>query len=79
MPTTSLSVEKNFDKQPDMSFTGSNTKMGYLLTFKFKGANTAFALGVEQVYVTLISEHVFELSESASTVLDYVRDRMCRK
>ena len=60
----------NFDKQPDMNFTGSNTKMGSLLTFKLKGANNTFALGVEQVYVTLVSEHVFELSESASTVLD---------
>ena len=60
----------NFDKQPDMNFTGSNTKMGSLLTFKLKGANQTFALGIEQVYVTLVSEHVFELSESASTVLD---------
>ena len=60
----------NFDKQPDMNFTGSNTKMGSLLTFKLKGANQTFALGIEQVYITLVSEHVFELSESASTVLD---------
>ena len=60
----------NFDKQPDMNFTGSNTKMGSLLTFKLKGANQTFALGIEQVYVTLVSEHIFELSESASTVLD---------
>ena len=60
----------NFDKQPDMNFTGSNTKMGSLLTFKLKGANQTFSLGIEPVYVTLVSEHVFELSESASTVLD---------
>ena len=26
----------NFDKQPDMNFTGSNTKMGSLITFKIK-------------------------------------------
>ena len=60
----------NFDKQPDMNFTGTNTKMGSLLTFKIRGANKNFALGIEQVYVTLVSEHVFELSESASIVLD---------
>ena len=32
----------NFEKQPDMNFTGSNTKMGSLLTFKLKGANKNF-------------------------------------
>ena len=60
----------NFDKQPDVNFTGSNTKMGSLITFKIRGANQNFALGIERVFVTMVSEHVFELSESASTVLD---------
>ena len=60
----------NFDKQPDMNFTGSNTKMGSLITFKIKGANANFALGIERVFITAVSEHIFELSESASTVLD---------
>ena len=60
----------NFDKQPDMNFTGSNTKMGSLITFKIKGANANFALGIERVFVTAVSEQIFELSESASTVLD---------
>ena len=58
----------NFDKQPDMNFTGSNTKMGSLITFK--GANANFALGIERVFITAVSEQIFELSESASTVLD---------
>ena len=60
----------NFDKQPDMNFTGTNTKMGSLITFKVKGANSSFALGIERVFITAVSEHVFELSESSSTVLD---------
>ena len=60
----------NFCKQPDVNFTGSNTKMGSLITFKIRGAHQNFALGIGQVYVTMVSEHVFELSESASTVLD---------
>ena len=60
----------NFDKQPDMNFTGSNTKMGSLITFKCRGANENFALGIERVFVTAVSEQIFELSESASTVLD---------
>ena len=60
----------DFQKQPDMNFTGSNTKMGSLITFKVKGANANFALGVERAFITCVSEHVFELSESASTVLD---------
>ena len=33
----------NFDKQPDMNFTGSDTKMGSLITFKVKGANANIA------------------------------------
>ena len=60
----------DFDKQPDMNFTSSNTKMGSLLTFKIKGANANFALGIERVFVTAVSEQIFELSASASTVLD---------
>ena len=60
----------NFAKQPDMNFTGSTTKMGSLITFKVKGANANFALGAERVFVTAVSEQIFELSESASTVLD---------
>ena len=60
----------NFDKQPDINFTGSNTKMGSLVTFKVKGANANFALGIERVFKTAVSEHIFELSESASTVFD---------
>ena len=60
----------NFDKQPDINFTGSNTKMGSLITFETKGANQSFALGIEHVFVTMVSEHIFEFSESASTVLD---------
>ena len=29
----------NFDKQPDMNFTGTNTKMGSLITCNIKGAS----------------------------------------
>ena len=53
-----------------MNFTGSNTKMGSVITFKIKGANANFALGIERVFITAVSEQIFELSESASTVLD---------
>ena len=60
----------NFDQQPDMNFTGSNTKMGSLITLKIRGANQSFALGIERVFITAVSEQIFELSESASTVLD---------
>ena len=60
----------NFDKQPDMNFTGSNTKMGSLITFKIRGANQNFAQGIERVFITAVSEQMIELSESASTGLD---------
>ena len=59
-----------FDKHPNMNFTGSNTQMG---SFKIRSANANFALGIERVFVTMVREHIFELSESASTVLNYVR------
>ena len=53
-----------------MNFTGTNTQMGSLITFKARGSNENFALGIERVFVTAVSEQIFELSESASTVLD---------
>ena len=46
--------------------------MGSLINFEIKGANANFALRIESVFVTAVSEHILELSESASTVLDYV-------
>ena len=55
----------SFDKQPNMSFNGSDTKMGSLRTFKSK-----IALGIEGVFATIVRERIFELSESVSTVLD---------
>ena len=60
----------HFDKQPDMNFTGSNTTMGSFITFKIKATNANFALGIQRVFITAVSEQIFELSESASTVLD---------
>ena len=63
----------NLDIQPNMNhmnFTGTNTKMGSLITCKCRGANASVALGVQRVFVTALAEQIFELSESASTVLD---------
>jgi hypothetical protein len=62
----------SFEKMPDVSFTGINTKMGSLITFKIRGnegplANTE---QIEEIFVNLISESVLEISESGAIVYD---------
>jgi hypothetical protein len=57
---------------PEVSFTGMNTKMGSLITFKIRGnegplANTE---QIEEIFVNLISESVLEISESGAIVYD---------
>ena len=39
--------------------------MGSSITVKVKGAHGIFALGIKGVFTTAVSEHMFELSESA--------------
>ena len=65
-------IGMNFEKMADVNFTGVNTKMGSLITFKLKGTEAPLPVGeeVEEIFTHLISESVLEIRESGSIVYD---------
>jgi hypothetical protein len=56
----------------DVNFTGINTKMGSLITFKVKGNEGPLAETeqISEIFVNLVSESVLELTESGAIVFD---------
>ena len=60
------------EKMPDVNFTGINTRMGSLITFKVRGNEGTLAETeqIQEIFVNLISESVLEISESGSVVYD---------
>ena len=62
----------SFEKMPDVNFTGINTKMGSLITFKVRGAEGTLAETeqIQEIMVHLVSESVLELTESGAIVFD---------
>ena len=62
----------DFQKMADVSFTGINTRMGSLITFKVRGNEGTLAETeqIQEVFCNLISESVLEISESGSIVYD---------
>ena len=62
----------SFEKMADVNFTGTNTKMGSLITFKLKGTEGSLAdtEQVQDLFVNLVSESVVELTESGAIVFD---------
>ena len=62
----------SFEKMPDVNFTGINTKMGSLITFKVKGNEGTLAETeqIQEIFVSLVSESVLELTESGAIVYD---------
>ena len=62
----------SFEKMADVNFTGINTKMGSLITFKVKGNEGSLANTeqIQEIFVSLVSESVLELTEAGSIVFD---------
>ena len=62
----------DFQKMADVSFTGINTRMGSLITFKVRGNEGTLAETeqIQEIFVNLISESVLELIESGAIVYD---------
>ena len=62
----------SFEKMQDTSFTGTNTKMGSLITFKIKATEGVLAEAeqIQEVFIHMISESVLELTESGAIVYD---------
>ena len=61
-----------FETMPDTNFTGQNTKMGCLITFKVKATEGTLAETeqISEVFVHLVSESVLELTSSGGIVYD---------
>ena len=59
-------------KMADVNFTGINTKMGSLITFKVRGNEGTLAETeqIQEIFVNLVSETVLELTESGAIVFD---------
>ena len=62
----------SFEKMPDVNFTGINTKMGSLITFKVKGNEGTLAETeqIQEIFCNLVSESVLEITESGAIVFD---------
>ena len=62
----------DFQKMADVSFTGMNTKMRSLITFKIRGNEGTLAETeqIQEIFVNLVSESVLELTESGAIVFD---------
>ena len=57
---------------PSVNFTGTNTKMGSLITFKIKGTEGALAPTeqINEIFVHLVSESILELRSDGALVYD---------
>ena len=62
----------SFKKMPDVNFTGTNTKMGSLITFKLKGTEGSLAETeqIQDFFCNLVSESVLELTEGGCLIYD---------
>ena len=62
----------SLEKMPDVNFTGQNTKSGSLITFKIKGTEGSLATEeqIQEIFVSLTSESVVELTESGTLIYD---------
>ena len=62
----------SMEKMADLAFSGVNTKMGSLITFKIKGTEGSLAETeqIEELFTTLVSESILELRSDGSIVYD---------
>ena len=62
----------DFQKMNTVNFSGINTKLGSLITFKLKGTEGAIAPAeqITEIFVTLVSESVLEIRSDGSLVYD---------
>ena len=65
-------IAMTFEKMPDTNFTGSNTKMGSLITFKVKATEGTLAETeqISEIFAHLVSEAVVELRSDGAVVYD---------
>ena len=64
----------SFEKVPEASWSGTNTKVGQILLIKLASVNGASVGGVPDIastmYVTLMSENILEIRDIACSVFE---------
>ena len=62
----------SLEKMQSVSFTGTNTKMGSLITFRLKGTEGAIAEAeqISEIFVHLVSESILEIRSDGSLIYD---------
>ena len=65
-------IGMSYEKMQDINFSGVNTKMGSLLTFKLKGTNQALQAGEEvtEIFFHLLNESVAEIRQDGVVLYD---------
>ena len=65
-------IGMSFEKMPSVNFTGYNSKMGGITTFKIRGTEGPLPLNqeIQEVFCHLISESVVEIRENGTVVFD---------
>ena len=65
-------IGMSFEKMPDLNFTGYNSKMSGVTTFKIKGTEGALPANeqIEEVFAHLVTEGILEVRESGSIIFD---------
>ena len=62
----------SFEKVPESSWTGTNTKSGQILIVKVNAEDGGFAFAdiANQMYITLVSEQILEIRDVGCSVYD---------
>jgi hypothetical protein len=60
----------NFEKVPESSWTGTNTKAGQLLIVKVKANDSSLTDIASTMFITLVSEQILEVRDVGCTVYD---------
>ena len=62
----------SFEKVPESSWTGTNTKSGQILIVKVSAEDGGFAFSdiANQMYITLVSEQILEIRDTACSIYD---------
>jgi hypothetical protein len=63
----------SFEKVPESSWTGTNTKAGQLLIVKCNALNPSLMLAnniADLMYITLVSENILEIRDVGVSVYD---------
>ena len=62
----------SFEKVPEASWTGTNTKTGQILLIKLSAVDTGAISGdiADMMYISLMSENILEIRDSGCSVYD---------